>query len=86
MFGPASSPACANYALQQTAKDNDLLFSQDVIANMIKSVNSAEEAIRMSDKLSQLLKKGGFNQTKWLSNSDPVISNFALEKQARYLV
>ena len=43
-----------NYALQQAAKDNDLLFPQDVIATVLenfymddclKSVNSAEEAI-----------------------------------------
>ena len=31
VFGAVSSPACATYALQQTAKDNDLLFPQDVI-------------------------------------------------------
>ena len=79
-------------SLQQTAKDNDLLFPQDVIATVLenfymddclKSVDSAEEAIRMSDELSQLLKKGGFNLTKWLNNNDWVISNFVLEKQAK---
>ena len=37
----------------------------------------------MSDELSQLLKKGGFNLTKWLSNNDWVISNFVLEKRAK---
>ena len=37
----------------------------------------------MSDKLSQLLKKGGFNLTKWLSNNDQVISNFVLERRAK---
>ena len=42
-----------------------------------------EEAIRMSDELSQLLKKGGFNLIKWLSNNDRVISNFVLEKRAK---
>ena len=30
-----------------------------------------------------LLKKGGFNLTKWLSNSDRVTSNFVLEKRAK---
>ena len=49
----------------------------------LKSVDSAEEAIRMSEEMSQLLRKGGFNQTKWLSNNDRVISNFILEKQAK---
>ena len=92
VFGAGSSPACATYALQQTAKDNDLFFRQNVIATVLenfymddclKSVYSAEKAIRMSDKLSQLLKKGGFNLTKWLSNNDRVISNFVLEKRAK---
>ena len=79
VFGATSLPASANYTLQQTTKDNDLLFPQDVIITVLenfymddclKSVDSAEEAIRMSDELSQLQKKGGFNLTKWLSNSD----------------
>ena len=92
VFGAASSPACATYALQQTAKDNDLLSSQDVIDTVLenfymddclKSVDSVEEAIRMSDELAQLLKKGGFNLTKWLSNNDRVVSNFVLEKRAK---
>ena len=30
-----------------------------------------------------MLKNRGFNLTKWLSNSDRVISNFVLEKQAK---
>ena len=37
----------------------------------------------MSDELSQLLKKGGFNLTKWLSNIDWVISTFVLEKRTK---
>ena len=49
----------------------------------LKSVDSKEKAIRMSDELSQLLKKGGFNLTKWLSNNDRIISNFVLEKRAK---
>ena len=69
VFEAASSPACANYALQQTAKDNDLLFRQDVIATVLenfymddclKSVNSAEEAIRMSHGL--------LNSSIWTGN------------------
>ena len=92
VFGAASLPACATYALQQTAKDNDLLSPQDVIDTVLenfymddclKSVDLEEEAIRMSDELSQLLKKGGFNLTKWLSNNDQVVSNFVLEKRAK---
>ena len=37
VFGAASSPACATYALQQTAEDNDLLFPQGIIATVLKS-------------------------------------------------
>ena len=61
VFGAESLPACVTYALQQTAIDNEFLFLQDVIATVLenfymddrlKSVDSAEEAIRMSDELS----------------------------------
>ena len=92
VFGAASSPACANYALRQTAIDNNLLFSKKTIDTVLenfymddclKSVGSAEEAIKESDELTRLLKRGGFNLTKWLSNSDQVISSFSLEKRAK---
>ena len=34
VFGATSSPTCANYAMQQTAKDNAHLYS-DEIANTV---------------------------------------------------
>lgn len=41
--------------------------------DLLKSVPTTDEAIRLAHQLIDLLKKGGFRLTKWLSNSREVI-------------
>ena len=78
VFGATSSPTRANYGMQQTAKDNAHLYSDEVVQTVaenfymvdcLKSLYSVNEAITLSVQLTKLLKKGGFHLTKWLSNS-----------------
>lgn len=78
LFGVTSSPSCANFCLQKTASSYREEFDPDriqtVMINMyvdhdlIKSVSSPEAAIKLSTQLRELLMKGGFRLTKWLSN------------------
>ena len=78
LFGVTSSPSCANFCLQKTASSYREEFDPDriqtVMINMyvdhdlIKSVSSPEAAIKLSTQLRELLMKGGFKLTKWLSN------------------
>ena len=78
VFGATSSPTCANYAMQQMAKDNAHLYSDKVVQmvaenfymdDCLKSLHSVNQAITLGVQLTELLKKGGFHLTKWLSNS-----------------
>ena len=78
VFGATLSPTCANYATQQTAKDNAHLYFDEVVLTVaenfymddcLKCFYSVNEAITLSVQLTKLLKKGGFHLTKWLSNS-----------------
>ena len=82
LFGSASSPSCANFALKKTASDNAQLFSDQTIETVqrnfyvddcLKSVGQEDEAVKLARELIDLLALGGFKLTKWLSNSKKVV-------------
>ena len=82
VFGGVSSPSCSNYALKKTASDNLEKYGEDVasilrrnfyVDDMLKSFSSTEEAIRITRKVKELCKEGGFNLTKFSSNSLDVL-------------
>lgn len=84
LLGAVSSHSCANFALKKTAADNRADFSSKAVRTVeqnfymddcFKSVDSEEDAIHLSSELSQLLKRGGFRLTKWLSNKRKVIES-----------
>ena len=91
LFGGTSSPSCANFALRRTAEDNKTNFDKETIETVyknfymddaLKSVESEDKAIRLAHQLRNLLLRGGFNLTKWLSNSRNVIESVPEECRA----
>ena len=91
LFGATSSPSCSNFALQHTADDNQAEFSQEAVDNItrnvyaddcLKSVRSAPEAIPLVEELRELLSKGGFPLSKWISNSRKVIESVPASERA----
>ena len=76
IFGARDSPTCANFALQKTARDNQVLFPDAASAVMQKfymddyldSFPEPEEALKLNKDLIELLKLGGFKLTKFVSN------------------
>ena len=91
LFRAVSSPSCANFALKKTAADNWADFNSKAVRTVeqnfyvddcLKSVDSEGDAIHLSSELSQLLKRGGFRLTKWLSNKCKVIESVPLLDQA----
>ncbi|KAK3739650.1 hypothetical protein QZH41_003863 [Actinostola sp. cb2023] len=91
LFGGASSPSCANFALQKTAIDNAADFDTTTVKTIqrnfyvddcLKSVKSDEEAIRLADQLRSILARGGFRLTKWISNSKRVIESIPESERA----
>ena len=84
LFGGVSSPSCANFALKKTAEDNKTSFDPEIVRTVkrnfyvddcLKSVTSDERAIFLVDNLTELLRRGGFRLTKWLSNSRKVVES-----------
>ena len=90
IFGAKSSPTCANYALHQTARDNEsedsairkLIFRNFYMDDFLKSVKTAEEAQFIYDNLKSTMLKGGFKLTKWVSNDEKVNDHFPEEDRS----
>lgn len=70
LFGGASSPSCANYALKKTAEDNKKDFDERTIETVkrnfyvddcLRSVPEDTEAVRLVGQLRELLSKGAFD-------------------------
>jgi len=84
LFGGTWSPSCCNFALQQLAKDNENHFEtvtvNTVLRNFyvddcLKSVDDENEAIELVRELTDLLSRGGFKLTKWVSTSRKVLAS-----------
>ena len=83
IFGAKSSPTCANYALQQVARDNaqesppitKLIMRNFYMDDFVKSVPSAEQAIEIYKLLRAMLAKGGFQLTKCISNCEQTMTS-----------
>ena len=77
IFGARDSPACANFVLQQTAKDdieyhpNSLEIFQRTfyMDDMVASFSHTITAFTTAKDVKDTLKKSKFNLTKWCSNS-----------------
>ena len=91
LFGGVSSPSCANFALRKTADDNKANFDPQIVRTVdrnfyvddcLKSVKSEHDAIYLVKNLTELLKKGGFRLTKWLSNSRGVVESIPESERA----
>ena len=83
IFGATSSSTCANFTVQKVAHDDKVDFSlasQSVlnsfyVDDFLKSYPTVEEAINTMTQLVLMLKRGGFNLTKFVTNSNEVFQS-----------
>ena len=82
-FGAISSGGCANYALQKTADDSESEFGTEAaqtirrdfyVDDCLKSVKDVSTAQNLLVKVQEICAAGGFNLTKFVSNSREVIN------------
>ena len=92
LFGGTWSPSCCTYALHRTAEDHaqesssiakDAVLRNFYVDDCLKSVPTDEEAIQLTKQLKRLVAQGGFNLTKWTSNSQGVREYIPLEDQSK---
>ena len=95
VFGATSSPSCANFCLQKTASIYGGKYDEEVskavkrnmyVDDLMKSVNNTERAIVIAPQLQELLQRGGFKLTKWLSNDREVLMTIPESERARSVV
>ena len=76
IFGVRDSPTCANFTLQQTARDNEATYplaekafqQKFYMDDYLDSVECPETVLKLSQELIEMLKLGGFKLTKFISN------------------
>ena len=78
VFGAKSSSTCAKYALKRVELDNEEEYpiaaketqNNFYMDDVIKSVETHEEAVEVFNQLRPLFSKHGFELKKWISNND----------------
>ncbi|KAL9984440.1 hypothetical protein ACROYT_G006731 [Oculina patagonica] len=95
LFGATSSPSCASVSLKKTAADNQVEFDAETVDTVnrnfyvddcLKSVPSTDKAVRLSGQLRELLSRGGFRLTKWISNDRNVLATVPVSERAASVV
>ncbi|XP_076044920.1 uncharacterized protein LOC143027519 [Oratosquilla oratoria] len=88
-FGASCSPSIANYALKRVVQDHGSQFHASVseivlnnfyVDDLLVSSDETEELIDNSVNVIDLCSKGGFNLTKFNSNSFKVLNSLPKEK------
>jgi hypothetical protein len=88
VFGLTSSPGCATFALRKTAEDFGSQYSDATsrtvgrdfyVDDLLASLPSIDEAASLAHEVKALVRRGGFNLTKWTSNVPSAISHLATE-------
>ena len=93
IFGAKSSPASANFVLQKTVEDHGEEFelerkTVDSVKNsfymddFLRSEKDATKAMKMRKDVTDILSRGGFRLTKWVSNSRDVLESIPREEHA----
>ena len=92
LFGAASSPSCANFAMRRNAEDHKHEFSPDVantilgnfyVDDCLKSLSSGSAAVEHVADLRKIMSIGGFNLTKWASNDRQVLEFIPPDERAK---
>ena len=87
VFGAISSPSCANFVLKRTAQDVAEKYGTEVtnailqdfyVDDLAKSTATEEGAIKLAKEIKGAVSEGGFNLTKWLSNSRKVLESIPM--------
>ena len=95
VFGAVSSGGCANYALKKTANEGESEFGHVVaetiridfyVDDWLKSVDDVPTAKALVSDAKKLCSTGGFNLTKFISNSREVIDSVPVGNRASSVV
>lgn len=95
VFGATSSPICTGFCLLKTAEDNQNDFLAGIfriirrnfyVDDCLKSLKTPQEAKTVVKELTELLSRGGFRLTKWISNDGEVLELIPQSERAASVV
>ena len=91
LFGATCSPSVATFCVKKTPSIYGTECDPDVVEtvernmyvdDLMKSVATSTTAVRLSTQLRELIAKGGFRLTKWLSNDRRVLAEIPETERA----
>lgn len=90
--GGTSSPSCSNYAMKRTATENEVKYGPEAantlrknfyVDDLLKSCCNVAAAIKLIQNVIKMCADGGFNLTKFTSNSMEVLMSLPEEKRRK---
>ena len=93
IFGARCSPASASFVLRKTAEDKatdsdagraaeEAVLNSFYMDNFVNSEPDSASAVSSQREVTELVSRGGFRLTKWLSNSREVLADIAESERA----
>ena len=95
VFGATSYPICTSFCLLKTADNNQNEFPAGIVRivrrnfyvdDCLKSLKTPQEAKTVVKELTELLSRGGFRLTKWISNDREVLESIPQSERAASIV
>ena len=92
LFGATSSPSVAAFCMKKTASDNKTNVSNEAVEtlerafyvdDMLQSTATEGQALSLCREMVELLAKGGFRLTKFLSTSRSVLAGIPEDERAK---
>ena len=90
VFGGTSLASCSNYALRRTSKDSKEVYGTDAATallrnfymdDLLKLMKDVQSPRQLVQKVIKICKSGGFNLTKFTSNSKELLAAIPEEKR-----
>ena len=92
LFGAASSPSCAQFSLLQSAEEQKDDFNEEVrlliernfyMDDCLFAAPTVDEAARLIEQVSTLLRNREFNITKWITNDKSLLQTIPEANRAK---
>ena len=92
IFAATDSPCCANFAVKCVARDNkercSRVASESILKlfyadGLLKSVITTEEAVNLVKEIADVMRRGEFKVTKFISNDKDVMNSIPVAERAK---
>ena len=92
IFGATDSPCCANFAVKCVARDNkercsrvasESMLKSFYADNLPKSVITTEETVNLAKEIADVMQRGGFKLTEFISNDKDVMNSLPVAERAK---